>query len=374
MTGTTLKIVSCFFSILTLNSTFSQVVFTETFNEPNNSTSGTDNTGGVSWTSSCATCLSGDHWYVVSGRFEGQDTNGGAIWETSGINVSSCENVEVSFTISESGTLEACGTGCNSGDWVSFQYNVDGSGWQDPSNSFYCSGGCAGINVIAADDLSGGSMSYTTGCIPSGNSMRLRITVQNWAGSEYWRIDNINVACACSSLPIELVSFDAEITENEEVQLWWQTASEVNNDHFTIERSADTKEWEFVAEVDGAGNSIGTIDYSTLDRFPLTGTSYYRLKQTDFDGAYEYADIISVDLSPSGMKVFPNPSNSLITLTGEGFLSDQLSVYNLLGQDVSKVVTLNELADERIVMDVSKLQQGVYIIRSGKHSISFSKL
>jgi hypothetical protein len=96
------------------------------------------------------------------------------------------------------------------------------------------------------------------------------------------------------ALPIELISFEAKMNTNKQVDIFWATASELNNDFFTIERSADGVNWEIVTTATGAGNSIYRIDYAAYDSRPLSGISYYRLKQTDFDGAFEYSNIVSV--------------------------------------------------------------------------------
>ena len=88
-------------------------------------------------------------------------------------------------------------------------------------------------------------------------------------------------------LPIELLSFSANAVHNS-VRLSWVTATETNNDFFTIERSINLKDWEVLGFVDGAGNSSRPLHYSFTDFNPLTGVSYYRLKQTDYDGKYEY--------------------------------------------------------------------------------------
>lgn len=173
--------------------TSAQIIFQESFNGADGTTSGSAN--GVNWSSSCPTCLNGDHWEIQSGAFEGRDTNGEAIWMTNTpIDISSCGNIEVSFDIESVGTMEGCDTDCMSVDWVRFQYNIDGTGWVDPNNSYYCGGTCASINVVASDDV--GAITYSTGCIPtSGSSLQLRISVQCWASSEYWRIDNVSVDC-----------------------------------------------------------------------------------------------------------------------------------------------------------------------------------
>ena len=192
-----------FFLVIALFSLFNfsatgQVIFQETFDEADGSATGTDNTGGVMWTSACPACVAGDHYEVQGGVLEGQDTNGPATWETGLIDITSCGQIEISFTISSQGSMEACGTGCNSVDWVQLEYNIDGSGWQTPANSTFCAGPCADINVVQSDDVFGGTISYTTGCMVGGGTLQLRIAVQAWAGDEFWRIDDVLVECGQS--------------------------------------------------------------------------------------------------------------------------------------------------------------------------------
>ena len=99
-------------------------------------------------------------------------------------------------------------------------------------------------------------------------------------------------------LPVELLNFDARVVRNQTaVSLEWETATELNNDYFTLERSADGFAWEILGTKDGAGTSVKSIFYDFIDENPLAGISYYRLKQTDFDGAYEYFDIRAVEIN-----------------------------------------------------------------------------
>ena len=90
---------------------------------------------------------------------------------------------------------------------------------------------------------------------------------------------------ATSPLPIELLSFNA-VLENRIVKLTWKTASETNNDFFTLEKSKDGISWESFKTVDGAGSSSSILNYEDYDQNPYSGVSYYRLKQTDFNGAF----------------------------------------------------------------------------------------
>ncbi|PKR80526.1 hypothetical protein CW751_09125 [Brumimicrobium salinarum] len=91
-------------------------------------------------------------------------------------------------------------------------------------------------------------------------------------------------------LPIELISFSAdESAFKNQVDLNWSTASEKNNDFFTLEKSTNGKDWELLKTLNGAGNSTHTLKYRWTDQSPYSGISYYRLKQTDFDGKFSYS-------------------------------------------------------------------------------------
>lgn len=98
---------------------------------------------------------------------------------------------------------------------------------------------------------------------------------------------------ANTQLPIELLYFNA-VPKNRVVSLIWKTASELNNDFFTVQRSQDGFTWEDVLQIDGAGTTTLHNNYSEMDMHPYSGVSYYRLKQTDFDGQFSYSNIVSV--------------------------------------------------------------------------------
>jgi len=293
-------------------------IFLETFNEPALSTSGNDDIGGVSWTSTCPSCLDADDWFhIVGGKLDGRDTNGPATFTTSSINTTSCTSISISVDISETGTMEACGSGCNSVDYVSMQYRVDGGSWLDPTNSYFCSGGCAGLNVIQSDDVIG-TTTFIADCFASGNTLEIRISVQSWAASEYWEIDNVSVICGgCSILPIELMYFDGENVGNHNL-LNWSSASEINNDYYTIEVSTDGYNWNTIKTVNGKGNSTSESHYTVRDYEYTKTQNYYRLSQTDFDGESETFKIISIDNRLESKEIY--------------------KVYNIMGQEVNELI------------------------------------
>jgi hypothetical protein len=126
-----------------------------------------------------------------------------------------------------------------------------------------------------------------------------------------WTIsgDTHIAGCNLSALPIELLSFEANLEERT-VYLDWQTDSEINNDYFTVQRSKSGITWEDVMDVDGAGNSSTLVNYSAIDSKPNDGISYYRLKQTDFDGQFEFSKTISMNFNKSKnqeIQIYPNP-------------------------------------------------------------------
>lgn len=115
-----------------------------------------------------------------------------------------------------------------------------------------------------------------------------------------------------STLPITLVSFLAE-PAGTGILLEWTTASEKDNAHFTVERSADAITFGPVLQLPGAGNSQALLHYSAMDPDPMPGTSYYRLRQTDIDGATSLSDVVAVvnTVAPEEpLNLWPNPANT----------------------------------------------------------------
>ncbi len=132
-------------------------------------------------------------------------------------------------------------------------------------------------------------------------------------------------------LPIKLVSFDATLIKNN-VQVVWKTETEINNDYFTIERGSNLEYWESVKEIKGAGNSNSVLSYSTVDQKPLEGISYYRLKQTDFNGEYSYSEIAVVNYKYLiDILIYPNPVKDVLNIKSD--CNDcQIKVYSAVGQ------------------------------------------
>ena len=170
-------------------------------------------------------------------------------------------------------------------------------------------------------------------------------------------------------LPVTLVSFTAKAVLNEGtygVVLTWKTAAEINNDFFTIERSIDGVNFEEVLRMTGAGISTEINNYFAVDEYPYKGVSYYRLKQTDFNGAYEYFDMVSVNVSNlDDLILFPNPVTSDLNITlksKHNNLELYIEIYDILGSLVIEQKNILTKGSNEFLVEMADYSQGLYFI------------
>ncbi|MEZ4982960.1 MAG: T9SS type A sorting domain-containing protein [Saprospiraceae bacterium] len=174
----------------------------------------------------------------------------------------------------------------------------------------------------------------------------------------------IRIGALSFSLPVELIDFKAR-AQKEGVLLQWTTASEIDNDFFGVERSKDGKNWETIAILPGKGNSVQLNHYQYLDENPLNVTSYYRLKQTDFDGSENISSIQTIQAKTSGnFSIFPNPVNNILTLELDNSSNaGEVIITDLLGNLVYKDFISEK--EGRVELNLGQLKAGVYMIRFG---------
>ena len=174
-------------------------------------------------------------------------------------------------------------------------------------------------------------------------------------------------------LPVELTSFTAKV-KSKAIILNWETATEVNNYGFEIERTTDKvseeAKWEKIGFVEGHGNSSSPKSYSFADDSHIIGKVHYRLKQVDTDGAFEYSDVVTVtstDLAKYELfQNHPNPFNpsTVISFSLPKMSHVKLTVYNAIGQEVAKLVDkVMEAGYYNVTFDGSNLATGLYIYR-----------
>ncbi|GJM35503.1 MAG: hypothetical protein DHS20C18_45040 [Saprospiraceae bacterium] len=204
-----------------------------------------------------------------------------------------------------------------------------------------------------------GNPSGTSACAPSGG-----------VGFEIGDVEDYSLVIM-NVLPIELIAFSALPIGNRIVSLNWQTATEINNDYFTIERSLDGRIWEEVTKYKGAGNSEVMVRYHLTDENPYMGVSYYRLKQTDYNGEYSYSKVEAVNIDKvenASIHIYPNPTSDQINLEGDQLEINKLKIFTVLGRDVSSFVKVINQNETRITLDLTNLPLGGYTIITGTTS------
>ncbi len=170
-----------------------------------------------------------------------------------------------------------------------------------------------------------------------------------------------------TALPVEMLYFEVE-NKAENVMLSWATVTEINNDFFTIERSQNGIDFKEIGVEKGAGNYSGTLTYQFIDKQALSGISYYRLKQTDFDASFEYTEIKSVNRNEQkvfDVNIYPNPvSESLFVSTNSEIDSKTvLEIYDITGRKVLEQKVNEFEQNSSVKIDVSKLLPGTYVVK-----------
>src|SRR5690554_1421936 len=175
-----------------------------------------------------------------------------------------------------------------------------------------------------------------------------------------------------STLPIELITFDA-IKKDRQVELSWKTATETNNDFFTIARSVDGMDWQNLQYIEGAGNSTQVKDYSWIDNTPYAGISYYRLTQTDFDGTQKTFPIVSVEQKDlEVLQAYPNPVVHTVTLMGVKE-NQAIRIFNAVGIEVTENTQVSISPSKKTLINMNDLPKGMYYIVNGAKQIKVLK-
>lgn len=201
-------------------------------------------------------------------------------------------------------------------------------------------------------------------CPPGVTSTYININdVRSSGGGHDFAYDNVKLTLLGDpiNLPIELVNFDAKLSPQETVDLTWVTSSERDNDYFTVEKSMDGISWTEVGIVGGAGNSSTTKNYELEDDNPSIGMSYYKLKQTDFNGHSTYSEIRSVErYGMNEYVLFPNPAENSVVLFNINNDFDEISICDNLGEILT--FEKNILSKNEIEINTSSFANGIYYI------------
>lgn len=236
------------------------------------------------------------------------------------------DNNNVLYTIN--GTLQVDGTfTVKNGNQFAGNGTLKG-GSLVVKNSNTCAGTCPTITFSSCCEDGG------TNCFPPGTPASF-CTNNNPAG-----------------LPVELLYFDAEVSQSN-VLLKWATTQEINNKHFIIQRSRDLKSWQAIDTIKGNGNHKGILYYGTTDQPPGNSLFYYRLKQVDFDGTSAYSPIEGVKIVSNNppLLVFPNPTDK------------QIINVQLNGISGKVFLQLTDMFGKKVWEEVEELTTGAYLLR-----------
>jgi len=227
------------------------------------------------------------------------------------------------------------------------------------------------------DEGSGGGSNSGVTTLPDLSSSALNGTLYNFAlsgSSSNWVVSD-------APLPVELNNFTAKV-DKKEVELMWETATEVNNYGFEIQRAIDNRQltmdnWDKIGFVEGHGNSNSPKKYSFTDENSYAGKIQYRLKQIDTDGSYEYSDVVEVEIGIPGKfelsQNYPNPFNPT-TIIGYSIPASDgnfnsttnvvLKIFDILGREVTTLVNKNQLPGRyKVEFSTDGMSGGVYIYR-----------
>jgi hypothetical protein len=199
---------------------------------------------------------------------------------------------------------------------------------------------------------------------PMGNTLTVSLSSGNFT-SGAGNPSTWTLALGMSPLPVELVGFNVKL-QGDKVKVMWTTVVELNNDYFTVERSADGRSYEPVAYVKGKEDNFDLEDYYIEDANPLPGVSYYRLKQTDYNGQVEYFPPMEV-LNVSGslvdnFRVSRNSSYLDVAFTSSSQFSYTIKIYDIAGQEFKSFNGFSTRGTNNLEIPASELSSGVYII------------
>lgn len=196
---------------------------------------------------------------------------------------------------------------------------------------------------------------------------RYRISITN-GGFAVTSGTNVVMAGDCSSLPVELVNFTAS-PEGRTVHLKWETATETNNAGFEVQRSTDGTNFKSLRFVEGNGSSLTNQKYEFSDEGLRRGQQYfYRLKQLDYDGRFEYSEVVSATIASGSSKpVFsPNPSgtgrmNLAYTSAEEGVLD--ITFFDVSGRAIHQLDRSMTQGVNKMELDLSEMHSGMYFVK-----------
>lgn len=310
------------------------------------------------------------------GNLVASDTDGNACWISPIINTSAAGNA--SFTVNF--TIPAGSSWDNNGppgvDYADISYAQNGGAFTVISNLNGCPGSGHTISWIGCTPVSGPLNFAPTVSGLTGNTLQIKVCVETNASTDIGNLEQVSVTGGV--LPVAFNYVSGKWTADKKVLLEWQTASEVNNHYFDVQRSFDGKNFESIGLVYGHGNSTSEIDYQFTDDQSRPGIHhYYKLKQTDFDGNFKYSAVVQVktDSNTGILQLKDNPVGQFLRFTVERGIFDGPLSADLISTDGKVIRTIPIVDNENnFEVDMSDLKNGLYLLRSNFPTVQYYKV
>lgn len=220
-------------------------------------------------------------------------------------------------------------------------------------------GGQNFTDTLAAGTPNNGSALVT---VPNINSTTCRIMVKS-VGNIFFDIDDANFSIE-KIVPVNWLSFTAQKNSATSVLLNWSTANEQNNDHFDVERSSDGRNFSYLGSVKAGTNPNVQQNYSYTDEKTVNGNNYYRLKQVDNDGKYNYSATVQVTMTGALWIVYPNPATTKATIQIRQELKNaSITLNDYSGKIVYSLKQSSLSAGQFINLPLANLAKGTYMLK-----------
>lgn len=233
----------------------------------------------------------------------------------------------------------------------------------DGTLSFIGLFGRLSMNASSTVTINTGGQIVSSTTLPALTGIRIGANIIAYNAAIDGTTVNGPASITSGGLPITLVSFTAD-NSIDQIELSWATSYEENFSHFEIEKSSNGVDFRMIGEVESKGGLEMFTEYTYNDLLPFAGMNYYRLNAVDFDGTFEYSDIISIQVDGSGpmVQVFPNPVNGRFKLS-MNFVPENpglLTIYNFTGN----VVFSSEVSNfQSEVLIPESIKKGTYLLR-----------
>jgi hypothetical protein len=243
------------------------------------------------------------------------------------------------------------------------------------------------FNIDVSNDAAGwttidsirGNYSLTNILNVTGSGRYVRMFGLTRASSFGFSLYELQVREQPVILPVGLIDWTATNEDDRSVLLRWTTTQEVNNQYFEVERSADAIHYSAIGRVAGAGHTSTQVNYQWTDSFPAKGMNYYRLKQVDLDGKFNYSSVVTANIDPasgSRLAIFPNPAGDVINLLNPGGLPiREIRIYNAAGAELRRYGPFT--SGNAVQINIKGLSGGLYTLKvitdSGTEALKLMK-